>query len=240
MATTSAYAFQEAPMLAELVEKKASCRRSMNGYRTTRPSSKRSKSVNMAAPGSAHSRGPATAGGPTKLMEERVLKFAAGPDGEVKLVPSYIESYSVNDDFTEFTFTLLEGLKWSDGEPVTTEDVSFWYNDIFLNEALTPTFETTLAPGGNPLTVEVKDERTFTVKFEQPYVYFLEILAQDSTVGPSLDRPSFIQPAHYLKKSTTTTMRPKKSWQRFPRSTASKKMDGPVGIQGTDRRVVAE
>ncbi|MEJ2035326.1 MAG: ABC transporter substrate-binding protein, partial [Maritimibacter sp.] len=130
-----------------------------------------------------------------------MLKYAADADGNVVLVPSYIESYSVNEDSTEFTFTLLEGLKWSDGVEVTTEDVAFWYNDIFNNEVITPNHETYLAPGGEPLTVEIKDDRTFTVKFAQPYVYFLNILAQDSTAtSASLDRPSFIQPAHYLKR----------------------------------------
>ena len=59
--------------------------------------------------------------------------------------------------------------------------------------------------------LEIVDEQTFKVKFEQPYVYFLEILAKDSTGDPSLDRPSFVFPKHYLKqlgmlkKSTSIT-----------------------------------
>ncbi len=199
MASTSAFAFQEAPMLTELVEKGELP--PVDERLPENPTVVNAVEVGQYG-GVWHRafKGPGDRWGPTKLMEERPLKFAADADGNVQLVPSYIESYSVNDDFTEFTFTLLDGLKWSDGHPVTTEDVKFWYNDIFLNSALTPSFETTLAPGGKPLTVDIKDERTFAVKFEQPYVYFLNILAQDSTVGPSLDRPSFIQPAHYLKK----------------------------------------
>jgi peptide/nickel transport system substrate-binding protein len=145
-------------------------------------------------------KGPGDRWGPTKLMEERVLKYTADADGNVRLSPGYIESHSVNADATEFTFTLLEGLKWSDGHPVTTEDVAFWYNDIFLNETLSPSFPSWLVQDGKPLDLEIVDERTFTVKFDKPYVYFLNILAQDSTAGPSLDRPSFIAPAHYLKQ----------------------------------------
>ncbi len=199
MASTSAYAFQESPMLAEMVKKGELP--PVDERLPKQPTVVQALEVGQYG-GVWHRafKGPGDRWGPTKLMEERPLKFAADAEGNVKLVPSYIESYSVNDNFTEFTFTLLDGLKWSDGEPVTTEDVAFWYNDIFLNPALTPSFETTLAPGGKPLTIDIKDDRTFTVKFDQPYVYFLNILAQDSTVGPSLDRPSFIQPAHYLKK----------------------------------------
>ncbi|TNB47377.1 ABC transporter substrate-binding protein [Martelella lutilitoris] len=145
-------------------------------------------------------RGPGDRWGPTKLLEERVLKYVPDSEGNITLVPAYIESYAVNEDSTEFTFTLLEGLKWSDGEPVTTEDVEFWYKDVFLNKALTPTIDPTFSPGGEPMKLEVKDDRTFTVSFAQPYVYFLNILAKDSTGEPSLDRPSFLFPKHYLSQ----------------------------------------
>ncbi|MEJ1991170.1 MAG: ABC transporter substrate-binding protein [Maritimibacter sp.] len=204
LATTAlshaAYAFNEAPMLAELVE--AGELPPVDERLPNNPTVVEALEVGQYG-GTWHRafKGPGDRWGPTKLMEERVLKYAADADGNVVLVPSYIESYSVNEDSTEFTFTLLEGLKWSDGVEVTTEDVAFWYNDIFNNEVITPNHETYLAPGGVPLTVEIKDDRTFTVKFAQPYVYFLNILAQDSTAtSASLDRPSFIQPAHYLKR----------------------------------------
>jgi peptide/nickel transport system substrate-binding protein len=196
---SAALAFQESPMLTELVT--AGQLPPVAERLPANPTVVESLEVGQYG-GTWHRafKGPGDRWGPTKLMEERVLKFTATPDGSVELTPTYIESYSVNDTSTEFTFTLLEDLKWSDGHPVTTADVKFWYEDIFLNKDLTPNFETFLAPGGKPLTVEIADERTFTVKFEEPYVYFLTILAQDSTAGPSLDRPSFVAPAHYLAK----------------------------------------
>ena len=145
-------------------------------------------------------KGPGDRWGPTKLLEERALKYAPDADGNISLVPSYIESYNVSDDAKEFTFTLLDGLKWSDGHPVTTEDVSFWYNDIFLNDSIVPTIDPTFSPGGIPMELEVIDARTFKISFAQPYVYFLNILAKDSTGEPSLDRPSFVFPKHYLSQ----------------------------------------
>jgi hypothetical protein len=39
-----------------------------------------------------------------------------------------------NDDYTEITFALRKGHRWSDGEPFTTDDVVFFMNDIILNE----------------------------------------------------------------------------------------------------------
>lgn len=196
---SSAWAFQEAPMLTEMV--KAGSLPPVEERLPTKPTVVNALSVGQYG-GTWHRAysGPGDRWGPTKLMEERVLKWAAGPDGTAQLTPGYIESYSVNDNSTEFTFTLLEGLKWSDGAPVTTEDVKFWYEDVFLNPKIIPTIDPTFSPGGVPMEVEIKDDRTFTVKFAQPYVYFLQILAKDSTGEPSLDRASFVLPKHYLSQ----------------------------------------
>lgn len=195
----SAWAFQEAPMLTEMVD--AGELPPVDERLPTTPTVVNALSVGEY--GGTWRRafnGPGDRWGPTKLMEERVLKWTADENGGAVLTPGYIESYSVNEDSTAFTFTLLEGLKWSDGVPVTTEDVRFWYEDVFLNADILPTIDPTFAPGGKPLEIEIADERTFTVKFSQPYVYFLQILAKDSTGEPSLDRPSFLFPKHYLSQ----------------------------------------
>ena len=195
----SAWAFQEAPMLAEQVS--AGTLPAVDERLPTNPTVVNALSVGEY--GGTWRRafsGPGDRWGPTKLMEERVLKWTADANGGAELTPGFIESYSVNEDSTAFTFTLLEGLKWSDGEPVTTEDVKFWYEDIFLNTEITPNIDATFAPGGKPMEIEIADDRTFTVKFSQPYVYFLQILAKDSTGEPSLDRPSFLFPKHYLSQ----------------------------------------
>ncbi len=138
--------------------------------------------------------------GTTKLMEERVVKFMQDADGKTVLKPRFIESYTVNDNSTEFTFKLLKGLRWSDGEPVTTDDVRFWYEDVFLNTDLTPNIPSTLMADGKPLVVAIKDAQTFTVSFAKPYALFPEIVAKDGTGKPGLDRTSFLVPAHYMKK----------------------------------------
>ncbi|MCS6846372.1 MAG: ABC transporter substrate-binding protein, partial [Anaerolineae bacterium] len=50
-----------------------------------------------------------------------------------------LESFTVSDDGKTITFKMREGLKWSDGQPVTTEDIRFTYEDILKNPKLTPT-----------------------------------------------------------------------------------------------------
>lgn len=195
----SALAFQESPMLAEQV--KAGKLPPVDQRLPEKPTVITAVEVGQYGGNWQRAfKGPGDRWGPTKLMEERVVKWSQNADGKLVIIPGYISSYSVSEDSREFTFTLLKGLKWSDGHPVTTEDVEFWYNDVFLNKDLLKSIDQTLAPRGKPTKLTVIDAQTFKVSFDEPYVYFLEILAKDSTGEPSLDRPSFIFPKHYLKQ----------------------------------------
>lgn len=143
--------------------------------------------------------GPSDRWGPTKLMEERVVEFYMSEDGEISLLPGFVEEYTVSEDASTYTFTLREGLRWSDGHPVTTRDVRFWYEDVFLNDELTPSIGELYKSDGKPLEVEIVDEQTFIVQFAQSYPLFLNVLAKESTGRPGLDRPGFLEPFHYLK-----------------------------------------
>ncbi|MDI6838499.1 MAG: ABC transporter substrate-binding protein, partial [Rhizobiaceae bacterium] len=120
----SAFAFQESPMLAEQV--KAGKLPPVEQRLPEKPTVLQAAEVGKYGGNWQRAyKGPGDRWGPTKLMEERVVKWSQKPGGPLELVPGYISSYSVSADSREFTFTLLKGLKWSDGEPVTTEDVRF-------------------------------------------------------------------------------------------------------------------
>ena len=55
--------------------------------------------------------------------------FAVTPNGHPG-APQVFAGYEVTDDFTEWTFHLRRGLKWSDGHPLTTENFyQFWKYD---------------------------------------------------------------------------------------------------------------
>ncbi|MGI6707224.1 MAG: ABC transporter substrate-binding protein [Clostridia bacterium] len=47
-----------------------------------------------------------------------------------------LKAYEVSEDQKEYTFYLREGLKWSDGQPVTMEDFRFAFEDVIMNEDL--------------------------------------------------------------------------------------------------------
>ena len=68
------------------------------------------------------------------------------------------ESYELADDLKSITFTLREGLKWSDGEPLTADDVVFTYDYIKQFPALD-----FISVSAQLASVEKVDDRT--VKF---------------------------------------------------------------------------
>lgn len=111
-----------------------------------------------------------------------------------------LKDFEVNEDNTEFTFYMREGMKWSDGEPLTTEDVRFVYEDIYLNENLTPTFprrfRTGYSASGEPMTLEIIDDYTFKITYPEPYGGFLRNLVIEGWNGYT----ELIRPAHYLKQ----------------------------------------
>ena len=113
------------------------------------------------------------------------------------LAPNIIEEFTIGDDAREYTFKLRAGHKWSDGAPVTTEDVRFAFEDVDSNEELRPSIPSYLrtggVPAGAPATLEVVDDTTFKFVFDAPYPGFAASLVSLGT--GYLD---IIKPKHYL------------------------------------------
>ena len=109
-----------------------------------------------------------------------------------------LESFAVSEGDRVFTLRLRKGLKWSDGMPVTMDDVLFAYEDVLLNEKLTPSFPRWLrdsgAADGQAMTFAVIDDHTFRISFTKPYGRFLVQLAIDGWRGYE----ELIKPKHYL------------------------------------------
>ncbi len=111
-----------------------------------------------------------------------------------------VKDVKISNNARVFTFRMREGLKWSDGHPVTSEDVRFAYEDVLLNEKLTPIFPTKYKsqgnPQGEPMKLEILDEYTFRISFRDRYGGFLTQLAIEGWSTYS----DLLRPAHYLKQ----------------------------------------
>ncbi|WP_421726147.1 ABC transporter substrate-binding protein [Bauldia sp.] len=108
--------------------------------------------------------------------------------------PNVAESWEVSDDSREYTFHLREGHKWSDGEPFTTEDVRFWYEDVVLNDNIAAGSLNFWNSGGELGALEIIDDHTFKVTFKEPNGVFIQQLAW-------ADNDQIVRtPAHYLKQ----------------------------------------
>lgn len=102
-----------------------------------------------------------------------------------------------SDGDKTITFHFREGLKWSDGEPWTTEDLRFWWEDLAKNE----NFKTRNVPwyarnsDGTPITMEFPDDYTWVLKYDKPNYIMPYILAQGFWEWEPL-----MTPAHFLKQ----------------------------------------
>lgn len=108
------------------------------------------------------------------------------------IFPEVAKSVELSEDLMTATVTLRSGMKWSDGAPVTADDVMFWYEDIMLHEEL-PNMSNALKPGGTPLVVEKVDDMTVNFVAAQPNPAFPIVVARSGQGFP-------LAPRHYLEQ----------------------------------------
>ncbi|WP_307280873.1 ABC transporter substrate-binding protein [Arthrobacter sp. W4I7] len=82
---------------------------------------------------------------------------------DYEVTPGLAESWSANEDATEFTFNLATGVKWHDGEPFTSRDVKFYFDEMMalhpLGAPIKAVYKETLTP----------DDKTAIVKLSAPF-----------------------------------------------------------------------
>lgn len=84
--------------------------------------------------------------------------------------PDLAESWEVSDDGTEYTFKLRQDVKFTNGDPMTAEDVAWSINQAIASpniSALTTAWK----------SAEVVDDYTVKITLDYGYTYFLQMLS---------------------------------------------------------------
>ena len=102
-----------------------------------------------------------------------------GTTGEI--LPALAESWDISGDRTRITFTLRPNLKWSDGHPLTADDVVFTYKQIIFNPEVPTDASDSLRIGTERKfpTIKKLDDRRVEFQTPEPFAPFLR-----TTVGP--------------------------------------------------------
>ncbi len=115
-----------------------------------------------------------------------------------KTSPDLAEKVEISDDGMTYTITLKEGLKWSDGEALDTEDV-LWSIDAVM--AATQKNSIYSAAFGK-ITEKSAEGNVITLKLDAPYASMMDILAQFA-----------ILPQHALKDADPATIDADEFWK---------------------------
>ncbi len=134
----------------------------------------------------------ATEAGTSDMLSTRHVNLVRFADDLTTIVPNVAKDYSWNDDFTELTFMLRKGHKWSNGEPFTARDVEFWYEDLMMNTNIREKPYPYLLVGGEPMTVDVVNDTTVRFNLPSPFPGLLATLAWTYNQA--------FMPAHFLEQ----------------------------------------
>ena len=113
--------------------------------------------------------GPVTWWFPAYWLEDPPVQLR--PDAEI-WYPNWLLGVDQSADDRTITLRLRPGMKWSDGEPFTTGDLAFWFDDMNMNKELHPSVPTSLNVGGSPAQGRRIDDHTFELSFAAPLPNF--------------------------------------------------------------------
>ncbi|HEY5739324.1 MAG TPA: ABC transporter substrate-binding protein, partial [Gammaproteobacteria bacterium] len=132
----------------------------------------------------------ATEAGTSDFLAIRHVNLVRYSDDLQTIVPNVAKGWEWNDDFTQLTFFLRKGHKWSDGEPFTAEDVEYWYEGLSLNPKVFEKPKNYVLVADKPMTVDVLDPQTVRFNLPAPKPGLLVHFANSYAQG--------FQPKHFL------------------------------------------
>ncbi len=108
----------------------------------------------------------------TKEVLFNIYEGLVKPDSDGNLIPAVASEYAVSEDEKTFTFTLREGIKFHNGNPVTVEDVKYSIEKC----ADTTDGDPLVEAYSNIERIETPDERTIEIVLTEPNNDFLSYM----------------------------------------------------------------
>jgi peptide/nickel transport system substrate-binding protein len=125
----------------------------------------------------------ATGGSVTRTHAFMVYDTLFGLDAELAVKPQMVETFASTDSGRRWSFTLRDGLRFHDGQPVTAEDavesLRRWSRRDALGRLL----------AAHTAQLATVDRKTFTLELSEPFGALLEALGASSSHVP------FVMPA---------------------------------------------
>jgi peptide/nickel transport system substrate-binding protein len=132
----------------------------------------------------------ATEAGTSDFLSVRHVNLVRYSDDLQTIVPNIAKGWKWNSDFTQLTFYLRKGHRWSDGAPFTAEDVKFWYDHLALSPLIMEKPKDYVLVGGKRMTVDVVNPQTVVFNLPAPKPGLLAHFAFSFAQG--------FQPKHFL------------------------------------------
>jgi len=132
----------------------------------------------------------ATEAGTSDFLSIRHVNLVRYSDDLQTIVPNVAKSWEWNSDYTKLTFHLRAGHKWSDGQPFTSADVKFWYDNLMMDTNVFEKLKDYALVGGERMTVDTPDATTVVFNLPAPKPGLLAHFATSYAQG--------FQPKHFL------------------------------------------
>lgn len=125
----------------------------------------------------------------TDVTQRLYAALADYDNGRQLEIPAIAKSWDVTPDGLTWTWHLRRGAKFSDGHPITSEDVLFTFQ-VAMDPRVHPAIQEFLKPGGKPVEVSAPDSYTVVTRIAAPYAMMV------ATAGSLLIMPKHVlQPA---------------------------------------------
>jgi peptide/nickel transport system substrate-binding protein len=125
-----------------------------------------------------------TTGYDVHVVADSMFNGLVALDGDLNPLPDLATAWTVSDDSTVYTFDLAEA-RWHDGEPFTSADVKFTFEEILFKYHS----RTKAGLGSVVEAIDTPDARTVVFRMKEPYGPLLQRL--DVTEAPILPKHVF-------------------------------------------------